>query len=58
MVFKPTGVEPRRRRERVGQFSELASGVAGIDAIDGANGSQVAIGEVIRAPRTKAAPKR
>ena len=58
MVFESARVKPGRGRERISQRRELAAGVPGIDAIDGADRGEVAIGEIIGAARTKAAPQR
>jgi hypothetical protein len=57
MILEPTGIKPRRGRECIRQLGELVPGVAGIDAIDDTDRGEVAIGEIIGAPRSEAAPK-
>ena len=45
--FEPAGVKPGRGGKREGELDELASGMLGIDAIDGAELGEISVREII-----------
>ena len=58
VIFEPAGVKPGRGGKRVGELDELASGMLGIDAIDGAELGEVAVREIIGAAGLEASLER
>jgi hypothetical protein len=58
VVFEAAGVEPGRSAESLSQRREALTGLMRVDAVDGADGREIAIGEVIGAARMKAGSQR